>query len=44
MVRVVSLIGAVYADGAAPPVLAFELPWTKKPVAAPAPAAAPAAP
>jgi len=43
MVRVVSLIGAVYADGAAPPVLAFELPWTKKPVAAPAPAAAPAA-
>ena len=46
MVRVVSLIGAVYADGAAPPVLAFELPWTKKPVPPPAPPAptTPAAP
>ena len=44
MVRVVSLIGAVYADGAAPPVLSFELPWTKKPVPPPAPAAPAAAP
>ena len=42
MVRVVSLIGAAFADGAAPPSLAFELPWTPKPVPPPpAPAAAP---
>ena len=39
-VRVVSLIGAAFADGAAPPALAFELPWTEKPKPAPAPAAA----
>jgi hypothetical protein len=43
MVRVVSLIGAAFADGSAPPVLAFELPWTEKPKAAP-PAAAAAPP
>lgn len=40
MVRVVSLIGAAFSDGSAPPVLAFELPWTEKPKAPPAPAAA----
>jgi hypothetical protein len=39
MVRVVSLIGAAF-DGGAPPVLAFELPWTEKPK----PVAAAAAP
>jgi hypothetical protein len=43
MVRVVSMIGAAFADGAAPPTLAFELPWTEKPKPA-APAAAAAAP
>lgn len=42
MVRVVSLIGAAFADGAAPPTLAFELPWTEKPKPAQAAAAAPA--
>jgi hypothetical protein len=41
-VRVLSLIGAAYADGAAPPVLAFEEPWTEKPK--PAAKAAPAEP
>jgi biopolymer transport protein ExbD len=46
-VRVVSLIGAAFPDGAAPPIVAFELPWTEKPkpppaAAAAAPAAAPA--
>ncbi|MDH5672057.1 MAG: hypothetical protein OEZ06_07895 [Myxococcales bacterium] len=30
-VRVVSLIGAAFPDGAAPPVLAFEQPWSEKP-------------
>jgi hypothetical protein len=40
-VRVVSLIGAAFPDGAAPPILAFELPWTEKPKAA-VPAAVPA--
>jgi hypothetical protein len=41
MVRVVSLIGAAFADGSAPPTLAFELPWTEKPKPAiPAAAAA----
>ncbi|MFI5305906.1 MAG: ExbD/TolR family protein [Polyangiales bacterium] len=35
--RVVSLIGAAFADGAAAPVLAFELPWTPKPKAPPPP-------
>ena len=44
MVRVVSLIGAAFADGSAPPTLAFELPWTEKPKPpAPAAAAAPEA-
>jgi hypothetical protein len=44
VVRVVSLIGAAFPDGAAPPIVAFELPWTEKPKAPPAvPAAAPAA-
>ena len=38
MVGVVSLIGAAFADGAAPPALAFELPWTEKPKPAAAPA------
>jgi biopolymer transport protein ExbD len=36
MVRVVSLIGAAFPDGAAPPIVAFEMPWTPKPKA-PAP-------
>lgn len=40
-VRVVSLIGAAFPDGSAPPILAFELPWTAKPKAA-APAPTPA--
>ena len=31
MVRVVSLIGAAFADGTASPTLAFEMPWTEKP-------------
>jgi hypothetical protein len=31
MVRVVSLIGAAFADGSAAPSLSFELPWTEKP-------------
>lgn len=30
-VRFVSLIGAAFPDGSAPPILAFELPWTEKP-------------
>jgi hypothetical protein len=33
VVRVFSLIGAAFPDGNAPPVLAFELPWTEKPKA-----------
>ena len=39
-VRVMSLIGAAFPDGAAPPTLAFEQPWTEKPkiVAPPKPA------
>lgn len=41
-VRVISLIGAAFADGAAPPSLAFELPWTEKPKAPPPPPAEPA--
>ncbi len=44
-VRVVSLIGAAFAEGSVAPALAFELPWTEKPKhaapSAPAPAAAP---
>jgi len=44
MVRVVSLIGAAFADGSVAPALAFELPWTKKPVPPPAPVAAPPPP
>jgi biopolymer transport protein ExbD len=46
MVRVVSLIGAAFPDGAAPPSLAFEMPWTPKPkapVEPPPPAAEPEA-
>jgi hypothetical protein len=42
MIRVVSLIGAAFPDGSAPPTLAFELPWTEKPKAPPQAAAAPA--
>jgi hypothetical protein len=42
MVRVISLIGAAFADGSAPATLAFEMPWTPKPKAAPRPAAPPA--
>ena len=43
-VRMVSLIGAAFPDGSAPPILAFELPWTEKPKAPPPPAAPAAAP
>jgi biopolymer transport protein ExbD len=43
VVRAVSLIGAAFPDGSAPPILAFELPWTEKPKAPPPAAAAPAA-
>jgi hypothetical protein len=43
MVRVISLIGAAFADGTAPAKLAFEMPWTPKPKAA-APPVAPVAP
>jgi hypothetical protein len=42
MVRVVSLIGAAFAEGAAP-TLAFELPWTEKPKLKPVPSSAIAA-
>jgi len=31
--RIISIIGAAFADGSAAPVLAFELPWTAKPKA-----------
>ena len=41
MVRVVSLIGAAFADGSAAPSLAFEMPWTEKPKPPPELAAAP---
>ena len=41
MVRVVSLIGAAFADGTAAPTLAFEMPWTEKPKPPPEPAVAP---
>lgn len=43
MVRVVSLIGAAFPDGTPPPVLAFEMPWTEKPLHAASPMAAAAA-
>lgn len=36
-VRVVSLIGAAFPDGTPPPSLAFEMPWTEKPVSAASP-------
>jgi biopolymer transport protein ExbD len=41
MVRVISLIGAAFADGTAAPTLAFEMPWTDKPKPPPEPAVAP---
>lgn len=42
-VRVVSLIGAAFPDGSPPPALAFEMPWTEKPLNAASPMAAAAA-
>jgi biopolymer transport protein ExbD len=40
MVRVVSLIGAAFPDGTPPASLAFEMPWTEKPLNAASPLAA----
>jgi hypothetical protein len=44
-VRIMSLIGAAFPDGAAPPTLAFEQPWTEKPkiIAPPTPEGEPEA-
>lgn len=42
-VRLLSLIGAAFPDGTAPPALAFEMPWTEKPLNAASPLAAAAA-
>jgi biopolymer transport protein ExbD len=42
-VRVVSLIGAAFPDGTPAPSLAFEMPWTEKPIHAASPMAAAAA-
>jgi hypothetical protein len=39
MIRVVSVIGAAFADGTTAPTLAFEMPWTPKPKAPPEPVA-----
>jgi len=32
MVRVISMLGAAFPDGAQSPIYAFEMPWTKKPL------------